>query len=180
MEGRGGGCWCRCELVGFLSNNNAASPGRSGFAPGDLFEVGRPAPERGVPIRTRGIASPGGLTASPLVAVAFGKPPGPTISTPSCPVPARWDRPKEGRPAVPQGLAPVVPRCFAGLPVAAAVGAAAAAAAAAAADALSMKIRTCTEEHPENSKHTTGRSRGGPGVRASRHETRAASAGRGR
>jgi hypothetical protein len=60
------------------------------------------------------------------------------------------------------------PTKFRWRPVAAAVDAAAAAAAAAAADPVSMPPGSCTEGHPENSKHTTGRSWGGPGVRASR------------
>ena len=180
-DGRGGGCWSPRVAVDALSDS-AASPGRSGscargFMMGDC---GRSAPERGVPFRARGMDGPRGLITSPLVAVACGAPHEPSISTPSWEGPAPGPQPSEGRPAEPQGCEPVVPRCFAGLPVAAAVGAAAAAAAAAAADPLLMKICTCTEEHPENSKHTTGRSRGGPGVRASRHETRAASAGRGR
>ena len=117
VQGGGGGCWCPCDRVEFLSHN-AASPDRSGFAPGVSFEVGRSAPERGVPTRTRGIASPCGLTASTLYAVACGMPHGLTISEPGWPVPARGYRPKEGRPTGPLGCKPIVPRCSAGLPVA--------------------------------------------------------------
>ena len=167
-DGRGGGCWSPRVAVDALSDS-AASPGRSGScARGFKGDCGRSAPERGVPFRARGMDGPRGLITSPLVTVACGAPHEPSISTPSWEGPAPGPQPSEGRPAEPQGCEPVVPRCFA-------VGAAAAAAAAAAADPLSMPPDTCTEGHPKNSKHTTGRSRGCTGERASRHETRAAS-----